>query len=67
MDESPITIEGGDILLIPGGLAHEVISHNSRPFFAYKGSLNGQRKVTELGNGTGRVERLTVAKGSHHE
>jgi uncharacterized protein YjlB len=67
MDEFPITIEEGDILLIPGGLAHEVISHNSRPFFAYKGSLTGQRKVAELGDGTGLVERLAVAKGSHLE
>ncbi len=66
-DEFPITIEGGDILLIPGGLAHEVISHNSRPFSAYKGSLSGQRMVTEHGDGKGSVERLAAAKGSRHE
>jgi mannose-6-phosphate isomerase-like protein (cupin superfamily) len=59
-DEFPITIEAGDILLIPGGLAHEVISHNSRPFSAYKGSLSGQRKVTEHGDAKGSVEHLTT-------
>ena len=47
-DNLPITIEAGDILLIPGGLEHEVISHNGRPFSAYKGSISGQRKVSEL-------------------
>lgn len=57
-DDVPITIEGGDILLIPGGLAHEVISHNSQPFSAYKGSLSGERKVTEQGDGKGSVEDL---------
>lgn len=50
-DEIPVTIEGGDILLIPGGLAHEVISHNGRSFSAYKGSSSGKRKVTEYGDG----------------
>ncbi len=57
-DEFPITIEGGDILLIPGGLAHKVISHNSKPFSAYKGSLSGERKVTEHGDAMGSVEDL---------
>lgn len=46
--EDTITIEAGDILLIPAGVPHEVISHNSRPFTAYKGSTTGERKVTEL-------------------
>ena len=46
-DDLAITLEGGDILLIPGGLPHEVISHNGRPFSAYKGSISGERKVTE--------------------
>lgn len=46
-DRTPITIEAGDILFIPGGMAHEVISHNDKSFSAYKGSLSGQRKVTE--------------------
>jgi mannose-6-phosphate isomerase-like protein (cupin superfamily) len=64
-DEFPITIEAGDILLIPGGLAHEVISHNSRPFSAYKGSMSGQRKVTEHGDAMGSVERLAAAPGSN--
>src|SRR3989344_1667671 len=46
-DDFPVTIEAGDILIIPGGMQHEVISHNGQPFSAYKGSLSGQRKVTE--------------------
>ena len=58
-DDFPVTIEGGDILLIPGGMAHEVISHNGRPFSAYKGSLSGERKVTEHADGRGSVEALT--------
>ncbi|MCA9525771.1 MAG: cupin domain-containing protein [Myxococcales bacterium] len=57
-DDFPVTIEGGDILLIPGGLAHEVIVHNPRPFQAYKGSESGVRRVTELGDGKGSVEDL---------
>jgi len=57
-DDFPITIEGGDILLIPGGLAHEVISHNSKPFSAYKGSFSGERKVTEQGGAKGSLEDL---------
>jgi mannose-6-phosphate isomerase-like protein (cupin superfamily) len=57
-DEFPVTIEGGDILLIPGGVQHEVISHNGRPFSAYKGSPSGERKVTEHGDGKGSVEDL---------
>ncbi|MEZ4473597.1 MAG: AraC family ligand binding domain-containing protein [bacterium] len=57
-DDFPVTIEGGDILLIPGGLAHEVIVHNARPFQAYKGSQSGVRRVTELGDGKGSVEDL---------
>ena len=58
-DDFPITVEGGDILLIPGGLAHEVISHNSKPFSAYKGSMSGERKVTEIGNGSGSLEDIS--------
>jgi mannose-6-phosphate isomerase-like protein (cupin superfamily) len=61
-DDCPITIEGGDILLIPGGLPHEVISHNGRPFSAYKGSLSGERKVTEHGDAKGSVESLSKRK-----
>ena len=57
-DEFPVTLEAGDILIIPGGIPHEVISHNGRPFSAYKGSLGGQRKVTEHGDGKGSVEDL---------
>ena len=49
-DDLPVTIEGGDILLIPGGMPHEVIAHNGCPFSAYKGSQSGQRIVTEYGN-----------------
>lgn len=57
-DEGPVTIEAGDILIIPSGVAHEVKTHNSRPFSAYKGSRSGVRKVTELGDGHGSVEDL---------
>jgi mannose-6-phosphate isomerase-like protein (cupin superfamily) len=58
-DEYPVTIEAGDILLIPGGIAHEVITHNGRTFSAYKGSLSGERKVTEHADGSGSIEDLT--------
>ena len=57
-DEGPVTIEGGDILIIPAGVAHEVITHNSRKFSAYKGSRSGVRRVTELADGRGSVEDL---------
>jgi len=57
-DDIPITVEGGDILLIPGGLAHEVISHNGRPFSAFKGSASGKRNVTEHAHAKGSVESL---------
>jgi mannose-6-phosphate isomerase-like protein (cupin superfamily) len=58
-DEYPVTIEAGDILLIPGGVAHEVICHNGNTFSAYKGSVSGERKVTEHADGSGSVEDLT--------
>jgi mannose-6-phosphate isomerase-like protein (cupin superfamily) len=64
-DEYPITIEAGDVLLIPGGVAHEVIAHNGRTFSAYKGSLSGERRVTEHGDGQGSVEDL-ARKGAQH-
>ena len=57
-DAYPVTIEGGDILLIPAGLPHEVITHNERPFSAFKGSVTGERRVTEHGDGRGSVEDL---------
>jgi mannose-6-phosphate isomerase-like protein (cupin superfamily) len=57
-DEYPITIEAGDILLIPSGVAHEVITHNGAPFSAYKGSISGERKVTEHADASGSVEDL---------
>jgi len=60
-DFGPLTIEAGDILLIPGGVAHEVKTHNGRPFSAFKGSLSGERKVTEHGDGAGSVEDLAAA------
>lgn len=63
-DEYPVTIEAGDILLIPGGVAHEVITHNGKPFSAYKGSLSGERKVTEHGDGSGSVEDLARRKSA---
>jgi len=58
-DDCPVTVEGGDILLIPGGLPHEVISHNGRPFTAYKGSRSGERNVTEYGDAKGSLEALS--------
>ena len=63
-DEYPVTIEAGDILLIPGGVAHEVITHNGRTFSAFKGSLSGVRKVTEHADGSGSVEELARLQAS---
>jgi mannose-6-phosphate isomerase-like protein (cupin superfamily) len=63
-DEYPVTIEAGDILLIPGGVAHEVIAHNGRTFSAFKGSLSGVRKVTEHADGSGSVEDLARRQAS---
>lgn len=57
-DEYPVTIEAGDVLLIPGGVAHEVITHNGNTFTAYKGSVSGERKVTEHADGAGSIEDL---------
>lgn len=57
-DEGPVTIEAGDILIIPAGVAHEVKTHNPRTFSAYKGSRSGERHVTEHGDGKGSVEDL---------
>jgi mannose-6-phosphate isomerase-like protein (cupin superfamily) len=55
-DEGPVTVEAGDILLIPGGVPHEVKVHNEQPFTAYKGSRSGERHVTEHGDGKGSDE-----------
>jgi cupin superfamily acireductone dioxygenase involved in methionine salvage len=57
-DLGPITIEAGDILIIPAGLPHAVQTHNDQPFTAFKGSQSGERKVTEHGDGKGSVEDL---------
>lgn len=57
-DDGPVTIEAGDILIIPPGVAHEVKTHNARTFTAYKGSRSGERHVTEHGDGKGSVEDL---------
>lgn len=54
----PVTIEAGDILFIPAGVPHEVRSHNGSSFTAFKGSLSGERSVTELGDGKGSLEDL---------
>ena len=59
-DEGPITIEGGDILIIPEGVAHEVRVHNPRSFSAFKGSRSGVRSVTEHGDGRGSIESLNA-------
>lgn len=61
-DEFPVTIEAGDILIIPGGIPHAVRTHNDKPFTAYKGSLSGERSVTEHGDGRGSVEDLSKNK-----
>ncbi|KAB8038758.1 cupin domain-containing protein [Silvanigrella paludirubra] len=61
-DEFPLTMEAGDILVIPAGIPHEVIIHNSKLFTAFKGSRSGERKVTELGDGKGSVEDLQKNK-----
>jgi len=57
-DSGPVTIEAGDILLIPAGEAHAVKGHNGRTFTAYKGSISGERHVTEYGDGQGSIEDL---------
>lgn len=44
----PVTIEAGDILFIPAGVPHSLATHNEHSFSAFKGSLTGERKVTEL-------------------
>jgi len=62
-DEGPVTIEAGDILIIPRGVAHEVKVHNAATFSAYKGSRTGIRSVTEHGDGQGSVEQLAGEKG----
>jgi len=61
-DDGPVTIEAGDILFIPAGIAHEVRTHNEKPFTAFKGSSTGERSVTEHGDGTGSVESLQKNK-----
>ena len=61
-DDGPVTVEGGDILMIPAGVAHEVKTHNPNEFTAYKGSRSGDRKVTEHAEGKGSVEALAAAK-----
>lgn len=57
-DEGPVTIEAGDILIIPAGKPHIVKVHNPNSFKAFKGSSTGKRKVTELENGYGSMEQL---------
>ncbi len=59
-DDGPVTIEAGDILIIPGGVQHLVKTHNANTFTAYKGSRSGQRHVSEYGDGTGSVEDLAA-------
>ena len=61
-DDGPVTIEAGDILFIPAGVHHEVRTHNPNPFTAYKGSINGERSVSEHGDGKGSVEWLEEQK-----
>jgi len=61
-DLGPVTVEAGDILIIPAGLPHSVQTHNDQPFTAFKGSHSGERKVTELGDGKGSLESLQQNK-----
>ncbi len=61
-DDQTVTVEAGDILFIPAGVSHEVRTHNSRTFTAYKGSTTGTRSVTELGDGKGSIEDLAREK-----
>ncbi|MEQ9366092.1 MAG: AraC family ligand binding domain-containing protein [Leptospirales bacterium] len=63
-DDGPLTIEAGDILLIPAGVPHEVRSHNDSSFSAFKGSVSGERSVTEHGDGKGSKEDLDLAAKS---
>lgn len=63
-DDGPVTIEGGDILIIPEGVAHEVRVHNPRSFSAFKGSRSGIRSVTEHGDGQGSIEALQAKSRS---
>lgn len=58
-DNMPITLEPGDIIIIPGGVVHTVKTHNGRPFKAFKGSPSGERRVTEHGDGKGSLESLS--------
>ncbi|KAB8030986.1 cupin domain-containing protein [Fluviispira multicolorata] len=60
--EFPITIEAGDIVIIPAGIPHEAITHNSKPFTAFKGSRSGVRSVTEYGDAKGSIEDLQKQK-----
>ncbi len=63
-DFGPVTIEAGDILIIPGGIPHEVKVHNPNPFKAFKGSITGERKVTEWSDAKGSMESL-LEKGEY--
>ncbi len=62
-DDGPVTMEAGDILLIPGGVPHEVKVHNANAFTAYKGSKSGVRRVTEHGDGKGSDEDRAARGG----
>ena len=55
-DDYPVTMEPGDVLIIPAGIKHSLSSHNGNPFTAFKGNTAGKRSVTEHGDGKGSVE-----------
>lgn len=61
-DDFPVTVEAGDIIIIPAGTQHTVISHNGNEFSAFKGNKEGKRSVTEHGDGKGSVEYLESLK-----
>ncbi len=61
-ENCPITIEAGDIIVIPAHTPHMVKTHNGKTFSAFKGNTAGKRSVTEHGDGKGSVEHLESLK-----
>jgi mannose-6-phosphate isomerase-like protein (cupin superfamily) len=62
VEDFHVTLEPGDILIIPAGTIHSLKSHNGNPFTAFKGNNAGKRMVTEHGDGVGSVEYLESVK-----
>ena len=57
-DEGPVTIEAGDILMIPAGVAPKLEFITRVSFPLLKGLVAGIRRVTEHADGSGSVEDL---------